>query len=78
MYTKYGIYILSLFNAGHDLMLGRLESFILRGLISLISKVTESQYQYTEYSPFGGLSPSCIVSMYKKQDTLSLLSMIYT
>lgn len=53
-------------------------SFILRGVISLISKVTEFKYQYTEYSPFGGHSPSCIVSMYKKQETHSLLSMIYT
>lgn len=53
-------------------------SFILRGVISLISKVTEFQYQYTEYSPFGGHTLSCIVSMYKKQETHSLLSMIYT
>ena len=40
------ICILSLFNAGHDLMLDRLESFILGG-----RKLTEYQYQHTSPLP---------------------------
>ena len=80
-YTKYGIYILSLFNAGHDFMLGRLESFILRGVISLILKVTESQYQYSVHrvqSHWRTLLILHSIHVQEARHTHSLLSMIYT